>query len=505
MTRRWTGSAGIAGGGEARFLRALPLAALLCTTSLAPWPAWSQEAGEAGDAAEATEAAEAGEDLLTAEELQTLVAPVALYPDTLLIQILVGATAPLDVVKADRLIARNDGADPDAFEAEVKAEAFDPSVEVLTLAFPEVVGEMATHIEWTETVGTAMLAQSDDMLDAVQVMRDTAIDTGALVDNEEQVVTRDETTDAVIIQPADPQVVYVPRYDPQVVYDTSLSDALIAGAVTFGTVALISEIFDDDDDWGGSYWGCRNCGGWGGGPIIRDPDIDIDIDGNVNIGNRLNIDRGDRLNIDRDNINIDRDNLNIDRDNIGNNVGWRPDPDRSGEARDKIAARRGEGGATTLPIKRPASDADALRDRLSRETGARDITRERDPGRIRDSVAANRPAVNRPSGDRPSVSRPSGERPAVNRPSGDRPAVNRPQVDRPSGDGAADARAKLRERSASHAALKRPAQVRKPNVSRPAAANAAKRAPQIQRKSSGNRAKAASHRGGGAKARMKRR
>ena len=126
-------------------------------------------------------------------------------------------------------------------------------------------------------------------------------------------------------------------------------------------------------------------------------------------------------------------------------------------------------------------------------------------GQIRDSVAADRPSVNRPSGDRPAVNRPSGDRPSVNRPSGDRPAANRPQVNRPSGGGSGEARAKLQERSASPAALKRPAEVRKPNVSRPAAANATKRAPQIQRKSSGNRAKAASQRGGGAKARAKRR
>jgi hypothetical protein len=446
--------------GYAQFLKVLPLAGILGLAAVAPRPAWPQDA-EAAGAEEASDTAEDAAALLTAAELQTLVAPVALYPDTLLIQILVGATAPLDVVKADRLLARNGGADPDAFEAKVKAEAFDPSVEVLTLAFPEVVGEMATHIEWTETVGTAMLAQSDDLLGAVQVMRDTAIDTGALVDTEQQVVTRDETTDAVVIQPADPQVVYVPQYDPRVVYDNSLSDALITGAITFGTIALISEIFDDDD-WN-DYWGCRNCGGWGGGPIIRDPNFDIDVDGNVSIGNRLNLDGGDWLNLDRDNIDIDRDN-----------IGWRPDPDRSGEARDRIAARRDDSGATRLPIERPASDADALRDRLSRETGARDITRDRDVGQIRESVVSDRPNLDRPSGDRS--------------------AANRPQVNRPSGGGASDARAKLQERSASPAALNRPAAARKPNVSRPAAAQ---RAPKIQRQSSGNRANAASHRGGG--------
>jgi hypothetical protein len=459
----------------------------------------------AGAAAQAQEEKADAADLLTAAELQTLVAPVALYPDTLLIQILVGATAPIDVVKADRLLARSEGTDPAVLETEVKAEAFDPSVEVLTLAFPEIVGQMAEHIEWTETVGTAMLAQSDDVLDAVQVMRDTAMNTGALVDTEQQVVTRDPVTETVVIQPADPQVVYVPQYNPQVVYDSSLSDALITGAVTFGTIALIGEIFEDDDDWYG-YWGCRNCGGWDDGPIIRDPDIDIDVDGNVNIGNRIEPEGGDRLNVDRDSTNIDRDNLNIDRDRTENTIGWRPNPDKSGEARDKIATRRDEAGATTLPLERPASDSDALRERLTSQTGARDITRDRDTAAIRDAVAVDRPAGDRPAGDRPELNRPAGDRPDLNRPERERPPVNRPAA---SGNG--ETRAKLEgrellsERSGSPAALSRPAEVKRPNVSRPAAANSGNRSPQIARNSSGSRAKAASNRGGAARAKANRR
>jgi hypothetical protein len=423
----------------------------------------------AGSGASAQEEppADAGQ-LLTAAELQTLVAPVALYPDTLLIQILVGATAPLDVVKADRLLARSEGADAAAFETEVKAEAFDPSVEVLALAFPEVVGQMAEHIEWTETVGTAMLAQSDDVLDAVQVMRNLAIDTGALVDSDQQVVSRDATTETVVIQPTDPQVVYVPQYNPQVVYDTTLTDALMVGAVTFGTVALISEIFDDDDHWN-DYWGCRNCGGWGGGPIIRDPAIDIDVDGNVNIGNRIDLQGGDRLTVDRDNVTIDGNRVDAE-------AGWRPDPERSGEARGKIADRRGESGATTLPIERPASDADALRDRLSSQTGARDITRDRDVAAVRESVGSDRPAVNRPSGNGAGTARATGQ-----------------------------GRELLQERSVSTAALTRPAEVKRPNVQRPAASAATARAPQIARTSSGPRTRAASGRGTGARAKVNRR
>ena len=484
------------------------------TFGRAPWLAvLALTTAGAAAAQEQTTAAQeqpaAAEVQLTAAELQTLVAPVALYPDTLLIQILVGSTAPLDVVKADRLIARNAGADPAAFEAEVQAEAFDPSVEVLTLAFPEIVGQMAEHIEWTETMGTAMLAQSDDVLDAVQVMRNVAIDTGALVDTEQQVVSRDTATETIIIQPADPQVVYVPQYDPQVVYNNSLTDALVVGAVTFGTIALIDEIFDDDDDWYG-YWGCRNCGGWGGAPIIRNPDVDIDVDGNVNIGNRVDIEGGDRLNVDRDTVNVDRDRVNVDRDNINvdrdrvnvdrdnvnidrdrteNDIGWRPDPDKSGEARDKIASRQGAGGATTLPLERGPSESDALRERLSAQTGTRDIARDRDPAAIRESAAA-RPA----------------DRPAVNRPAvADRPQVNRPAAGDGGGDRAAQGRERLQERSASPAALSRPAEAKRPNATRPAAANAGNRSPKIARDSGGQRAKAASNRGGKARAKANRR
>ena len=115
-------------------------------------------------AQEATDDAAASEetsDRLTDAELQTLVAPVALYPDTLLIQILVAATQPLEIVKAERYLLDNADRDPVELEPEINAMGWDPSVSVLATAFPEVVGQMATHIDWTETVGTAMLAQSE--------------------------------------------------------------------------------------------------------------------------------------------------------------------------------------------------------------------------------------------------------------------------------------------------------------------------------------------------------
>lgn len=313
-------------------------------TWLAPF-AMAQEA----DTQTAGSEAEAENDgLLSDAELQTLVAPVALYPDTLLIQILVASTEPLEVVKANRYLVDNAERDPEELKPEIEAMGWDDSVTVLATAFPEVIGQMATHIDWTETMGTAMLAQSDDVMDNVQVMRDQAIDTGALVSGEEQTVevTQDED---VIITPTDPNVVYVPQYDTQTVYveESGLDTGDVVGGIllTFLGFAIIDEIFDDDDDWYG-YWGCRNCGGWGGGPIIRNPDIDIDIDGDVNIGNRTDI-------------------------------GWRPDDDRRDDARDRLQNRpRTEGAAQTLPVERPGNRQDELRGKLSRETGARDISRD---------------------------------------------------------------------------------------------------------------------------------
>jgi hypothetical protein len=299
------------------------------------------------------------EALLTQEELQTLVAPVALYPDTLLIQILVAATQPLEIVKAERFLLDNADRDPTDLQPEIEAMGWDPSVAVLAEAFPQVIGEMATHIDWTETTGTAMLAQSDDVLSAVQVMRDAAINTGALVSGPEQTVEVDEE-EAVVITPTTPEVVYVPQYDTTQVYNTGPSTGDIIGGVliTYGVIALIDQIFDNDDDWYG-YWGCRNCGGWNNRPIIRNPDIDIDIDGNVNIGNR---------------IDINRDNVNIgDRGDIG----WTPDPDRSKDAKNKIANHKSAGAAQgRLPVERPQGRTDELRNKLSSKTGAADIARD---------------------------------------------------------------------------------------------------------------------------------
>ena len=357
----------------------------------------AQETGEVAD-----------EALLTTAELENLVAPVALYPDTLLIQILVGATNPMEIIKADRLLAVNDGEDPEVVKAAVEAEEWDDSVEVLAVAFPEVVADMALHIEWTETMGDAMLAQSDAVMAAVQTMRSQAVNSGALISGDEQLVEVTDTEE-VIIQPADPEVVYVPQYDPQVVYaDNSnvVGDALTAGLIAFGTFTVIDAIFDDDDDWN-DYWGCRNCGGWGGGPIYRNPDIDIDIDGNVNIGNT------------------------IGSGNVGDrrpDGGWKPNDNRKKEARDKISNKKGDGGKTKLPVNKSDSRSDALRSKLAKTSGAPDISRPSGkvkPDAVRKTMGQNvdRPNVNRPKPSAALNKKPS--KPAVKKPSASKKHVSK--------------------------------------------------------------------------------
>ena len=460
----------------------IALAACLCIAQ----SGLAQETATESDAAETAPE----EELLTAEELQTLVAPVALYPDTLLIQIFVAATQPLEIMKAERFLLDNADRDPAELEPEIEAMGWDQSVTVLATAFPEVVGEMATHIDWTETMGTAMLAQSDDVLDAVQVMRDLAIDSGALVSGEEQTVevTQDET---VVITPTDPEVVYVPQYVPSAVYTgPSAGDVIGATLLTFTTVAIIDEIFDDDDDWY-DYWGCRNCGGWGGGPIIRDPDIDIDVDGNVNIGNE--IDLGDRVNVDRDDI------------DIGNrpDVGWTPDPDRAEEARDKIADRqRPEGRPGGLPVERPEGRSDQLREQLSSRTGTADISRPE----LRDR--AGEIAAGAGAGAAAGAFIGSQGSAVQNR----LPQVNRGDVAPEKARAKADAVAKTRQKpAAARPQVKsKPKAAKKPQQIKRTAAPAqrkpkATKGKAMKKKSGGNKARKASARGKASKAKMRRR
>ena len=294
---------------------------------------------------------------------------MALYPDSLLTQVLVASTFPLDIIKADRFItAETDLSDKDR-AAKAEEQDWDPSVQVLAGGFPTVVQKMATEIDWTEQLGDAMLAQTDDVLDAVQRQRARAAAVGNLETNEAQVV--EETEDNISIAPAEPDVVYVPQYDATTAYTTpftapavvdtgiSTSDILTTGAIAFGSALLVNEIFDDDDDWD-DYWDDGPNIDWDEGDFDARPGINVD--GDVNIDRERNVDR-DRTTVvgDRDRANIDR--TDIDRERIGNAVDERDarrcleaDPPKSRRMR----ARGSRSGRATRAARRPAAARDKI-------------------------------------------------------------------------------------------------------------------------------------------------
>jgi len=151
----------------------------------------------------------------TPEQLQRLVAPIALYPDSLVAQILAASTFPEEVVEADRWVQQHPDLKGEALGQAVDQQPWDPSVKALA-AFPSVLGNMDKNLSWTSTLGDAYYNQQQDVMDAMQVMRHKAEQAGSLKTTPQEVV-RDDGPD-VDIEPGDPNVVYVPAYDPWAVY-----------------------------------------------------------------------------------------------------------------------------------------------------------------------------------------------------------------------------------------------------------------------------------------------
>jgi uncharacterized protein DUF3300 len=155
----------------------------------------------------------------SADTLDQLVAPIALYPDALVAQVLAAATYPAQVVEADRWMQQHTDLKDDALAQAVDQQAWDPSVKALT-PFPSVLEMMDKNLAWTSSLGDAYVNGQQNVLDAVQVMRQRAQQAGNLKSTQQENVTTDGQT--IAIEPADPQVVYVPEYDPWDVYGDPL-------------------------------------------------------------------------------------------------------------------------------------------------------------------------------------------------------------------------------------------------------------------------------------------
>jgi hypothetical protein len=151
----------------------------------------------------------------TPQQLQQLVAPIALYPDALVAQILTASTYPAEVVEADRWMQQHADLKGDDLGNAVDGQSWDPSVKALT-QFPSVLTNMDKNISWTSSLGDAYVNQQSDVMAAIQVMRQNAQQAGNLASgSQEQVTTQDST---IVIQPTNPDVVYVPAYDPWTIY-----------------------------------------------------------------------------------------------------------------------------------------------------------------------------------------------------------------------------------------------------------------------------------------------
>jgi len=297
--------------GAASRTTALICAALLAMPSVTVIRAQTPAPAAAPAAKPAPAAPAAASAPIPADQLDSLVAPIALYPDPLLSQTLVASTYPLEIVQLQQWLEKNKTLKDKALTDAAMKQPWDPSIQSMVV-LPEVVGRLANDIQWTTDLGNAFLAQQSDVMDAVQRMRKKAQGTGALVSNEQQKVETQviESKTVIVVEQTNPQVVYVPSYSPVVVYGPPIYPyppiyypyyppgyAFTAGMIGFGVGIAIGAA------WGGG-WGYG--AGWGGNNI------------NINVNN----------NFVRNN-NINR-NTNINNNRAGSN--WQHNPSHRGGA-----------------------------------------------------------------------------------------------------------------------------------------------------------------------------
>src|SRR5215216_5010799 len=231
---------------------------------------------------------------IPSDQIDSLVAPIALYPDNLLSQTLVASTYPLEIVQLQQWLEKNSNyaKDQKKLADAVQKQPWDPSIQAMA-PLPDVVKRLSDDIQWTTDLGNAFLAQQTDVMDSIQRMRSKAKGTGALADNQQQNVETKiiESKEVIVIEQANPQVVYVPSYNPTVVYGApvypyppiyyppSTGAVIAASAISFGVGLAMGAA------WGGGWgWGC----GWGGG--------DVNINRNNNFNRNTNISGGNRVN-----------------------------------------------------------------------------------------------------------------------------------------------------------------------------------------------------------------
>src|SRR5512132_4200729 len=241
------------------------------------------------------------------DQLDSLVAPIALYPDAMLAQTLAASTYPLEVMQLDQWMDKNKNLKDKALADAVAKQPWDPSVQSMA-AFPDVVQRMAENIQWMTDVGNAVLAQQKDVMDAVQRMRAKAQGTGNLKTGSEQKVetkTTQSGQQVIVVEQANPEAAYVPSYDPAVVYGAAPAEYPYypysypgyqpGRALAWGSAIAVGGV------WANNNWG--NCN-WD--------------DGNVTINNNNNFNKNY--------------NKNVNKTGTGQANGWQHNPQHRGNA-----------------------------------------------------------------------------------------------------------------------------------------------------------------------------
>lgn len=363
--------------------------AIITTLCVVLFTPGKQAVAQAPSPSETAATTEADAPKIPNDQLDSLVAPIALYPDPLLAQTLAAATYPLEIIQLKQWMDKNKNLKGTALTDAVAKQPWDPSIQSMA-ALPDVVGRLAANIQWTADLGNAFLAQQQDVMDAVQRMRSKAQSKGTLKTSKEQVVqskTVENNKEVIVIEQANPETVYVPSYDPTVIYGPpaypyypyTYPGYYPGMGLAFGTGILIGAGIANN------WWG--NCN-WGGGDI--------------NINNNNNFNR----NSNRNTVNNRPANANGKWQHNSNHRG--PAPYSNRKTADKFGGND-RGGPNS---NRPGGDRTTNR-----------------PGGDR-----NKPSQqpnNRPGGDRSAANKPGGDRNSANRPGGDRSSANRPTT-RPS-------------------------------------------------------------------------
>ncbi len=242
--------------------------ALLFASTSGASPAFAQDSTDAASS-------------FSAEELAQIVAPIALYPDSLISQILMASTYPLEVVQADRWAKSNEALEGTALEQALDKQKWDPSVKSL-VNFPDVLNMMSVKLDWTTKLGDAFIAQQADVLAAVQKLRSSAHDSGNLQSNAQQTVVVESSTQTIVIESSSPDIVYVPTYNPVVVYGAWPYPSyppyyyhppgyVATAAISFGVGVAVGAAWGYA--WGDCHWGRGN--------------IDINVNRNTNFNSNI--------------------------------------------------------------------------------------------------------------------------------------------------------------------------------------------------------------------------